>query len=100
MKGMRVYTFRWGRFVNAGQDSWLRALARNGTHTMHVPRSTFEAAVVKGMVFLRVQVFVDTEADIRLIRRLHRDVKERGRSVDSVMSQYVKTVRYAIILLI
>lgn len=39
------------------------------------------------------QVFVDTEADIRLIRRLHRDVKERGRTVDSVINQYVKTVR-------
>ncbi len=40
-----------------------------------------------------IKVFVDTEADIRFIRRLVRDVKERGRSLDSVVSQYVTTVR-------
>ena len=40
-----------------------------------------------------IKVFVDTEADIRFIRRLMRDVKERGRSLDSVVNQYVTTVR-------
>ena len=40
-----------------------------------------------------IKVFVDTEADIRFIRRLVRDVKERGRSLDSVVNQYVSTVR-------
>ena len=40
-----------------------------------------------------IKVFVDTEADIRFIRRLVRDVKERGRSLDSVVNQYVTTVR-------
>ncbi|MBO7703928.1 MAG: uridine kinase [Solobacterium sp.] len=40
-----------------------------------------------------IKVFVDTEADIRFIRRLIRDVKERGRSLDSVVNQYVTTVR-------
>ena len=42
---------------------------------------------------LDIKVFVDTAADIRFIRRLIRDVNERGRSVDSVVSQYVTTVR-------
>lgn len=36
-----------------------------------------------------IKVFVDADADIRLIRRLLRDVKERGRSLDSVICQYV-----------
>lgn len=40
-----------------------------------------------------VKLFVDTDADIRLIRRIRRDIAERGRSIDSVLSQYEKTVR-------
>jgi uridine kinase len=40
-----------------------------------------------------VKVFVDTDADLRLIRRVLRDVKERGRSLDSVIAQYLATVR-------
>lgn len=40
-----------------------------------------------------IRVFVDTDPDIRLIRRLRRDVRERGRSVDSVLAQYEGTVR-------
>lgn len=40
-----------------------------------------------------VKVFVDTDADIRFIRRLMRDVKERGRNLDSVISQYMNTVK-------
>ena len=39
------------------------------------------------------KVFVDTDADVRFIRRLQRDVAERGRSVDSVITQYLETVR-------
>ena len=40
-----------------------------------------------------VKLFVDTDADIRLIRRLQRDITERGRTVDSVIKQYQSTVR-------
>ncbi|HXK43830.1 MAG TPA: uridine kinase [Anaerolineae bacterium] len=40
-----------------------------------------------------VKLFVDTDADIRLIRRLQRDVEERGRTVQSVIDQYLRTVR-------
>ena len=40
-----------------------------------------------------VKVFVDTPKDICFIRRLQRDVKERGRSVESVVEQYLATVR-------
>lgn len=42
-----------------------------------------------------LKVFVDTDADIRLIRRLRRDATERGRSAESVMEQYLTTVRPA-----
>lgn len=40
-----------------------------------------------------LKIFVDTDADLRLIRRLRRDVAERGRSVESVIEQYLDTVR-------
>ena len=40
-----------------------------------------------------VRIYVDTDADIRLIRRLKRDIAERGRSVESVVTQYETTVR-------
>ena len=42
---------------------------------------------------LDIKVFVDTPADTRFIRRMLRDVKERGRTVDSVVRQYETTVR-------
>lgn len=40
-----------------------------------------------------ITAFLHVEADIRFIRRLHRDVEERGRSLDSVITQYYETVR-------
>ena len=40
-----------------------------------------------------LKVFVDTPADVRLLRRLERDVKERGRTVDQISTQYMRTVR-------
>ena len=42
-----------------------------------------------------LKVFVDTDADIRLIRRLRRDVAERGRTPESIIEQYLTTVRPA-----
>lgn len=39
------------------------------------------------------KIFVDTDADERILRRLVRDVKERGRSLDSVIHQYLTTVK-------
>ncbi|MDD4850611.1 MAG: uridine kinase [Gemmiger sp.] len=40
-----------------------------------------------------IKVFVDTDADVRILRRIVRDVKERGRTLDSVVSQYLTTVK-------
>jgi uridine kinase len=40
-----------------------------------------------------LKVYVDADADVRFIRRLERDVAERGRTVQSVITQYLQTVR-------
>ncbi len=40
-----------------------------------------------------IKIFVDTDADVRVLRRIVRDTKERGRSLDSVITQYLTTVK-------
>lgn len=40
-----------------------------------------------------IKIFVDTDADVRILRRILRDVKKRGRSLDSVVEQYLTTVK-------
>ena len=61
-----------------------------------------EVIVVEGILIfdnpellerLDIKIFVDTDADVRIIRRIKRDVDERGRSLDSVISQYLATVK-------
>jgi uridine kinase len=42
---------------------------------------------------LDFKIYVDTDADVRLVRRLQRDLSERGRSVEDVLRQYLSTVR-------
>ena len=42
---------------------------------------------------LDIKIYVDTDADVRILRRIMRDVKERGRSLDSVVEQYQSTVK-------
>jgi uridine kinase len=42
---------------------------------------------------MHIKVYVDTDADLRFIRRLERDIRERGRSAESVILQYTRTVR-------
>lgn len=42
---------------------------------------------------LNVKIYVDTDADVRIIRRLLRDIKERNRTIDSVINQYLNVVR-------
>jgi uridine kinase len=75
------------------------------THTRTAETYTLvpePAVVVEGILVLAdpelrkrfdVRVYIDTEADIRLIRRLERDILERGRSLESVLDQYQRTVR-------
>lgn len=40
-----------------------------------------------------IRIFVDTDADVRILRRIVRDVRDRGRSLESVISQYLTTVK-------
>jgi len=51
----------------------------------------FAARALRKMMGMRI--YVDADADVRLIRRLMRDVKEGGRTMDSVPEQYLRTVR-------
>lgn len=61
-----------------------------------------EVIILEGILILEdprlvdlmdIKVFVDTDADLRMVRRLMRDIKERGRSLDSVIDQYINSVR-------
>ena len=40
-----------------------------------------------------IKIFVDTDADIRVLRRIRRDMRERGRTLDSIVAQYLGTVK-------
>jgi uridine kinase len=51
----------------------------------------FENAALRDL--LDIKIFVDTDADLRFIRRMRRDVRERGRTAESVVDQYLRTVR-------
>lgn len=75
------------------------------THTRTgnvVPVDPHWVMIVEGILVLAdpalraqmaMRVFVDTDPDIRMIRRLRRDMEERGRTLQSVVSQYMETVR-------
>lgn len=67
-----------------------------------VPVEPKEVIILEGILILEdprlvdlmdIKVFVDTDADLRIIRRLLRDIKERGRNLDSVIDQYINNVR-------
>jgi len=51
----------------------------------------FENADLRNL--MDIKIFVDTDADVRILRRILRDVKKRGRTLDSVVSQYLTTVK-------
>jgi uridine kinase len=68
--------------------------------TRHVPATP--VVVIEGILvfedaelcnLMDMKIFVDTDADVRILRRLLRDVKERGRTLDSVIGQYLSTVK-------
>jgi uridine kinase len=75
------------------------------THTRHSETITVypkEILLIEGILVLEreeirnlmdIKIYVDTDDDIRLIRRLKRDITERGRDLDSVIDQYLNTVR-------
>ncbi|WP_181350576.1 uridine kinase [Thalassobacillus sp. CUG 92003] len=68
--------------------------------TIHVEPK--EVIIVEGILVLEdellrdlmdIKVFVDTDADVRIIRRMMRDINERGRTLESVIEQYINVVR-------
>ena len=93
----------------------LRALKRGETivhptydFTKHLRAEEWETAeskrviIVEGILLfaipeivneLDIKIFVDTDADVRILRRILRDVNDRGRSLDSVVTQYLTTVK-------
>lgn len=61
-----------------------------------------EIIIIEGILVLQeeilrdmldIKIYVDTDADVRFIRRMVRDVKERGRTIDSVITQYLTVVK-------
>ncbi|MEG2983444.1 MAG: uridine kinase [Paraclostridium sp.] len=77
-------------------------------HTRNLEKTiTTEAkdiVIVEGIMILEdeelrnkldIKIYVDTEDDLRILRRIQRDIKERGRTVDSVIEQYLATVKPA-----
>lgn len=73
--------------------------SRTDKYTLVSPQSII---IVEGILIFsekdlrdhfNVKIFVDTDSDIRFIRRLKRDIEERGRDTENVIDQYLKTVR-------
>jgi uridine kinase len=87
-----------GTSIDKPQYNFVEHLRRK--ETVHVPAA--DVVVIDGILLLSdkrirdlcdVKVFVDTDADIRLIRRLKRDILERGRPLDEIIDQYLTTVQ-------
>jgi uridine kinase len=93
-----VQDLREGRAIDAPVYDFTRHARRSATERF-VPSQViivegiliFADAALRGL--LDVKVFVDTDDDIRFIRRLSRDVAERGRTMASVIEQYQATVK-------
>jgi uridine kinase len=89
---------RSGQPIEMPTYDFARHARRTATETV-LPRT---AIIVEGILIftdaalrklMDVKVFVDTDSDMRFIRRLQRDIRERGRTVDSVIDQYLSTVK-------
>jgi uridine kinase len=93
-----VEELRAGRPVEMPTYDFSRHARRTVTESI-LPRT---AIIVEGILIftdaalrrlMDVKVFVDTDSDMRFIRRLQRDITERGRTVESVIDQYLSTVK-------
>jgi len=93
-----VHTLRAGRTIQMPQYDFARH-ARQADTVTALPR---KAIIVEGILIfadaalralMDVKVFVDADADTRFIRRLQRDIADRGRTVPSVIEQYLGTVK-------
>ncbi len=87
-----------GEAVNVPVYDFTRDVrTQHSTHVDSHPIILVEGILILAEPELRalfdVKIYVDTDADIRLIRRLKRDIAERGRTAESVINQYMTTVR-------
>jgi uridine kinase len=64
-----------------------------GPHEIVILEGILILAIPELRELMDIKIYIDTPADICFIRRLQRDIDERGRSVDSVIKQYQETVR-------
>ena len=87
-----------GKSIEKPEYDFVKHVRRDAR--VHVP--AVDVVVVDGILLLTdprvrellaVKVFVDTDADIRLIRRLRRDLLERGRPLEEILDQYLTTVQ-------
>ena len=93
-----VNELRAGRAIDAPVYDFARHARKEETETVAAGR----AIIIEGILIytdphlrklMDVKVFVDTDDDTRFIRRLQRDISERGRTVQSVIDQYLGTVK-------
>jgi uridine kinase len=89
---------RAGRAIDMPQYDYREHARRRETRRVEpAPVVVVEGILVLADERLRAQmdlkIFVDTDADVRLMRRLRRDIEERGRTFDQVAEQYADTVR-------
>lgn len=94
----QIQTLAAGRPIQKPQYDFVQHLRREET----VQVGAAKVVVIDGILLLAdprtrslcdVKVFVDTDADIRLIRRLRRDILERGRPLEEILDQYLTTVQ-------
>lgn len=78
---------------NHSQHIREKATRRIGSHAIIVLEGILLFVEQKLRERMDIRIFMETALDICLIRRLKRDIKERGRSLDSVLKQYEETVR-------
>lgn len=93
-----VQTLRTGRPVEIPVYDFTRHVRQTATQTIH-PRP---AVIIEGILvfadpalraLMDIKIFVDADDDDRFIRRLRRDISERGRLMESVIDQYLTTVK-------
>lgn len=87
-----------GRSIQRPVYDFVEHLRSAETVTVHTHRIILVEGILifaepKLRDLMDIKIFVDTDADVRFIRRMQRDVTERGRSLDSIVAQYLTTVR-------
>ena len=94
----QLHDLKNGKSIEMPQYDFVTHTRKNETiHVEPAPLVILDGLMVLCDASIRelldLKIFVDTPADIRFIRRLQRDIKERGRTMESVITQYLEVVR-------